>query len=276
MPTIESRDGTSLNLRVWKPEVRMRGRVLLVHGLAEHMGRYEHVARALNAAEFGVWGVELRGHGDSEGRPGHTERWRDYVDDVRAAAYAIGEPFYLVGHSMGGCVALDLVRGAPKPQVLGVALSNPLLGVAVEPPAWKTMAGRLMSNIWPTLSLANEIDPTWVSRDPNVVAAYQDDPKVFSVVSARWYTELVAAMERIHGHAGRYRSPLLLLVGTSDRLVDPDASQAFFGSYGGTDKDMLVYDGFYHELFNEPEKDRVFHDLITWLRRETTLQPELT
>ncbi len=276
MPTIESRDGTRLNLRTWKPEGRTRGRVLLVHGLAEHMGRYEHVARALNDAEFAVWGVELRGHGDSDGRPGHTDRWRDYVDDVRAAAHVIGQPYYLVGHSMGGCVALDLARGATKPQLLGVALSNPLLGVAVEPPAWKTAAGRLMSNIWPTLSLDNEIDPSWISRDLAVVSAYRTDPKVFSVVSARWYTELIAAMERIHGHAGRYRTPFFLMVGTSDRLVDPDASQALFEKYGGNDKDMVVYEGLYHELFNEPEKDKVFTDLCTWLRRETTLQPELS
>jgi len=243
--------------------------VLIVHGLAEHAGRYAHVADALTRAGCDVWAMELRGHGESEGRRGHVDRWKQYVDDVRAVARRIGRPVFLLGHSMGALVCLEVLRSGQLPDIMGLALSNPLLGVAVRAPWIKLKGAGLLSSVWPTLSLGNELDPRHISRDPEVVEAYEADPLVYDTITSRWYTEMRAAQGAVMGHSRRFAAPLLLLLGTGDKICDAETARAFFDAYGGADKDLAVFEGFYHELFNELEKDRVLAELILWLQRKT-------
>ena len=268
-----SRDGTTLNLVQWSPDGSPRADILLVHGLAEHMGRYDHVAQALTAAGYQVTGVELRGHGGSGGKRGHVDEWRQYVDDFRAASYKIGRSHYVVAHSMGTLVTLDALRKPIGPDILGVCLSNPLVGVAVKAPAVKIWAAGLLSKLWPTVSLANEVDANLLSRDMSVVKKYQDDPQVYSTITPRWYTEMMGAIDRVFADAGRGTVPLLMLIGEGDRITSVDASRDFFQRYGGADKDLISYPGLYHEVFNEPEKDQVFQDVVEWLKREASFTP---
>jgi len=274
--TVESSDGTTLNLRRWPAAGRPIARVLLVHGLAEHHGRYEHVAAALTRAGFEATIVELRGHGGSEGKRGHVDAWTQYEDDLRAAAAQIEGPFFIVAHSMGGLVTLSALNSGLDAEIKGVAISNPLLGVAVQAPAIKLKAAGLLSKLLPRLPLSNELDVQTISRDPEVVRAYQQDPKVYSTITPRWFTESQAAMARVHGAAGTYTVPMLMMVGTADAICAHGEAVRFHEAYGAPDKELMTFEGYFHELFNEPEKDEVLEAVVGWLRRrdgESTEMP---
>ena len=262
--TIQARDGTSLCLARWEPAGTARGQVLIVHGLAEHMGRYEHVAAALTTAGFGVSGLELRGHGDSAGRRGHVRRFGDYLLDLDAAAATLDGPFFLLAHSMGGLVALDYLRH-PRP-VRGLVLSNPLLGVAVALPRWKIALAGILSRLWPTLSMANEIDVELLSHDAASNRRYAEDPKVFKVGTPRWYTEMQAAIARVFAHGGRYETPLQLHLGMEDRITDVRAAERMAARWDGP-LEIQRWPHGYHELLQETNKDEILAAVVGWLQR---------
>jgi len=262
--TVTSDDGTPLRLARWEPADGSTKNALIVHGLAEHAGRYEHVAAALVAAGWRVTFVELRGHGESGGQRGHVSRWHRYVEDLQAAAGAVGQPFVLVAHSMGGLVALSALREPMAPAVRGVAISNPLLGFRVQAPPIKLKAALVLSRLLPRLPLANEIDTSKISRDPDVVARYEADPLVYSKITPRWFTEMSNTMMEERAAAPEYRLPMHMMLGDGDGICDPTMALAFTEQYGGP-ASKVVYPGLYHELFNEPEKDQVLSDLSAWM-----------
>ena len=259
---LRSRDGTELAWHHWPAPHPSRGSVLLVHGVGEHLQRYPHVAEALTQAGFEVGGIDLRGHGLSAGKRGHVLSWQDYVDDVHAAAERLPDPLFLTAHSMGGLVALDFLRTDTRTQA--VVLSGPLLGVAVEAPRWKTSLAGVLSRLAPGLQLANEIDPAEVCGNLDVQRRYQEDPLNFNRVTPRWYTEMRAALERVHAHASAYPLPLQVHAGTEDRIVSLDALQRFLGQWGGEHELHLWPEG-KHEVFNETFADKVLAMVTDWL-----------
>ncbi len=256
---VTSADGTRLRLAHWGEGARD---VLVLHGLAEHAGRYEHVGAALAAAGFSATLVELRGHGHSGGKRGHVDRWSDYVDDVRAAVATLRPGWILLAHSMGGLVALEALRGGLAPG--RVALSDPLLGVAVKLPIWKIAAARLLSRVLPALPMKNEIDPTALSRDLSVGQAYMADPLVFKVGTPRWYTEMQGALARVHAEP-RWAPPMALFVGEADTVTDPVAGREFARRH---QLELTTYPDFRHEIFNEIGKEQVLADVVGWLCAE--------
>ena len=256
-----SDDATPLRLARWGNGDRD---VLLVHGLAEHAGRYNHVATALVEAGWRVTLVELRGHGKSGGRRGHCGAWHRYVEDVQAAAGAIGRPFAILAHSMGGLVSLDALREPLTPPCRALALSNPLLGLAFEAPAWKVKMSTGLSRLLPWLPVPSGLDTAFLSHDAEVVRAYEADPMVFSSVTPRWFTESQAAMARVNGDPGRTQLPLRLMVSTGDKICDHKVALRLYEGWTA-DKTLAVYDDLYHEIFNEPQKDAILADLVAWL-----------
>jgi alpha-beta hydrolase superfamily lysophospholipase len=262
--TIASADGTKLRFVRWEAPPDARGQVLLVGGLAEHMGRYGHVAQALMDGGFAVAGIELRGHGHSGGQRGHVERWERYCEDVRAALDELDGEVTILCHSMGGLVSLETVLGG-APQVKALVISNPLLGVRVQAPKIKEMAGRLMSRIWPTLSLGNELDPSMISRDQATVDAYVADKLVFGTITPRWFTEMEATQQKVKAAAGSFKIPLLMMVSEGDQITDPQAGRDFVASYGA-EAELKEWGELYHELFNELERDQVLAHVVSWLQ----------
>jgi alpha-beta hydrolase superfamily lysophospholipase len=259
--TIQSADGTPL--RIGKSGEGDKN-VLLIHGLAEHIGRYGHVVAALNTAGWAVTLVELRGHGESGGKRGHVDQWSQYLDDVRAAAATIDGPVVLLGHSMGGLVALDLAIDGLDNGIRGMALSDPNVAVAFEAPAIKVLGARLLSRILPGLALDNELDPSLICRHRPVVEAYLADPMVFSTITPRWFTEMVKSQARVVGHATAYQTPLVMLLGEGDAICDWRASAALARNWGG-DAKTITYPELYHEIFNELEGETVIKDMIAWM-----------
>jgi len=258
---IHSADGTKL--RIGKSGKGDKN-VLLIHGLAEHMGRYEHVIQALNDAGWAVTAVELRGHGKSEGKRGHVMSWTHYLDDARAAAATIDGPVVIIGHSMGGLVALDLAIDGLANGIQGMALSDPNVAVAFEAPAVKVLAGKLLSRLLPSVPLNNELDASLICRHQPVVDAYLEDPLVYSTITPRWFTEMVKSQQRVISHATQYDTPLLMLLGEGDAICDWKTSAALARNWG-TEAKVISYPELYHEIFNEVEGEQVIQDMIEWM-----------
>jgi alpha-beta hydrolase superfamily lysophospholipase len=265
--TVSSRDGLHLYLRRSEATAAC-AEVILVHGFCEHSGRYCALTEHMVRRGFNVTAYDQRGHGLSEGLPGHVDRFDDYVDDLRrvvASVKARGDsrPIFVIAHSLGGLIALAYLSS--KPAVAGAAISAPLLGVAVKVPAHKTLIGRLGARLAPRLRMKNEIDPAHLSRDPRVGEAYAADPLVGKLVSTRWFAEVLGAMERTRAALDRVWAPVLVMHGSEDRLASLEATVACFERIGASDKELAVYDGFYHELFNEPEKEEIFDRVASWI-----------
>lgn len=251
-----------------------RARMVIAHGLGEHSGRYGNVIERLLPKGISAWVPDHRGHGQSGGKRGHVLNFVQYLTDLRLTVELAkkdmpGEmPCFLLGHSMGGLIALYFAQRYPE-LIDGVAASSPCLGMVIEVPAIKKVLGSLMSYVWPGLIMGNELDATKISHDPDVVNAYQTDSQVHDRVSARFFTELMAAMEFVNQQASTLSVPVLMQVAGEDYLVNADSSKLFFEKLTLEDKTLHVYDGLYHEIYNAPEddKEKVLDDLEAWLEK---------
>ena len=232
-----------------------KGAVVITHGLAEHSGRYEHVAQALNAAGYAVSGYDHRGHGRSVGFPADMgEDAEVLISDVVAqcvAAQQMHEKVFLLAHSMGTIFALPAALEVPDGALAGLILS----GVALVP-------GQAVLE---SVASGGGIPASTISRDPDVVKAYEDDPLVFTGMPALLLDRMGDAIARATDAVGRITIPVLLLHGSDDQLTSLEGANMVHAQLVGTDKTVKVYDGLYHELFNEPEKDQVIGDVIAWL-----------
>ena len=267
-------DGVNIFYRHYQAESE-QARMLIAHGLGEHSGRYGNVIERVVPNGFSVWAPDHRGHGRSGGRRGHVLNFEQYLTDLRLAVelvkkdMPVGMPCILLGHSVGGLIALYFAQRYPG-HIDGVVASSPCLGMVVEISPPKKVLGSVMSYVWPGLTMGNELDATKISRDSNVVSAYEDDPLVHDRVSARFFTELLAAIESVNQQASTLKVPVLMQVAGEDYLVNADSSKQFFEKLTLRDKALHVYDGMYHEIYNAPQgqKERVLDDLETWLQKE--------
>ncbi len=244
---------------------------MLVHGLGEHCGRYGGLVEKLVGLEFAVFGLDHPGHGQSGGARGHVHRFSDYLDTLRQYQQSVlaahpGLPLFLFGHSMGGLISLHYLSHHGGGFAGGV-LSAPPVTVPAHVPRAVVLLGRLMSVLLPRLPLIG-MDPEGMSRDPDVVKAYLEDPLVFSgKFSARLGAELTTAIDQAPRVAERVRLPVLILQGDGDPIVDPEGAEKLENWLGSKDLTRLNYPGLYHELHNEPEKEQVLTDVADWLCR---------
>ncbi|HEU4460474.1 MAG TPA: alpha/beta hydrolase [Methylibium sp.] len=274
--SLTTADGLRLHLRHWPCETA-RGTVLLVHGLGEHAGRYGHVAAALAQAGFETVAHDQRGHGRSEGARGDIARPHALLDDLARVIDALRArrdgPLLLLGHSLGGAVAARFVAGAlegPGPawarKVEALVLSSPALAAELRPTQRLLLA--FGSRFAPHLAANNGLDPAWVSRDPAVVAAYRADALVHDRITPMLARFTLDAGERVRADAARWRVPTLLMWAGADRCVRPAGSAAFAAAAPLGVVAARRFDGLAHELFNEPERARVFETLADWLARQ--------
>lgn len=267
--TYTAADGIQLRTLTWLPEGAPTGLVLLAHGLGEHGGRYDHVAAPLTAKGLAVRALDHRGHGRSGGLRGHVQRFSELTRDVHGVLQAFRAehpdlPAVLFGHSMGGLIALAFHLDHPNHGLAGITVSNPALGVAFEPPKWKTSAGRLLSRLVPRLRLDNELDTAKLSRDPAVVSAYEQDPLVHRLISTRLYTELTGTMDRVGAAAASVRLPTLWIIGASDGITDAKASEAFARSLPADQTTVKVWSATYHEPHNDLDREEVISTFVEW------------
>ena len=261
--------GLHIRYRTWLPAGSPRGAVVIAHGFAEHGGRYAHVASRLVGDGVVVRAPDHRGHGRSDGKRTSVVRFDDYVDDLitvidQVRAEWPSRRVILLGHSMGGLIALRLaVRpGAPLD---GLVVSAPAACPRyVSKPA--LIIGRTLSRVAPNTGVLR-LPLNRISRDPAVVEAYNADPLVFPTpIRARLGDEMLLAMDRVEAGLPGLRLPLLVMQGTADGLVDPGCGPHVYERAGSADKTLRMYDGLWHEIFNEPERDHVLDDLVAWVR----------
>jgi alpha-beta hydrolase superfamily lysophospholipase len=260
--------GEQIFVHEWIPQT-VKGTVVLVHGLGEHVGRYEHVARAFNEANYALLGFDLPGHGRTGGVRGHIPSTGVVMDLISSrladASLRFPEvPHFLYGHSLGGNHVL--YHGLTcRPAVAGIISTSPGLGLAKAAPAWQLALVKLLVRLAPSMTINNGLDRSGLSHDPAVIQAYQDDPLVHPKISTRLALDLVSNGEWIIAHAGEFPSiPLLLMQGSLDRLVSPQATDAFAKGCSAQ-LTYKVWEGLYHELHNEFEKDETIQFMVDWM-----------
>jgi len=240
-----------------KPGGEAAGTVLIVHGLAEHRGRYAYVQQKLADAGYVSHAIDLRGHGEAEGFPGKIGSPDEFIDDVGAGVALAGStagPLFIVAHSMGTLPTLAYLGERSQGGIRGVVLS-----------ACPISPGQATLD-----SLADPeapgIPPETVSRDPEVVRAYADDPLVFNAnVPPECTAAVMLVSQRAYAAAGVVNVPALLVHGGDDPIADASGSQDLLDVLASADKGLKVYDGLFHEVFNEPERDLVLGDVVAWL-----------
>lgn len=259
---IEAEDGIRLLTRHWAA-TSPRATMLIVHGLSEHSGRWEHVGEFFGGHGFDVHAIDLRGHGGSGGDRIDVEEFAHYLDDVSLmmeTMVGLGRPVVMYGHSMGGliCTAYEVESRTPKPDV--VVLSSPAL--AADAPAALKLAARIVGSVLPGFRMGTSIKGEHLSRDPSVGEAYFADPLVHVKGTARFGKEFLAAMDRTRSRLDQYDVPTLVVHGSEDTIVPPSASAPLAAV---ATVDRKLFPGFRHELHNEPEADEVLEHVLQWL-----------
>lgn len=267
MHTLTSADGTALHATWWEPAGAPKGAVCRIHGLGEHSGRHEHVARRLAEAGYAVAMIDLRGHGRSSGTRGHLPL-NDALDDVDtlladARSRAPQVPLFLFGHSLGGLIVL-LYAMRRTPQVAGVVASAPALRSPVLEQTLKIEAAKRLGSVLPWVAIPSGLDDSGLSRDQSVIDAYRADPYVHDKASFRLGKDGAEGAQWALAHAGQFEPPLLLIHGSSDPIVYPSGTEEFARKVPG-DVTLKIYQGLLHEPHNEPEKDEVLTDIVNWL-----------
>ncbi len=268
---IIGKDGAALYYQTRRARTE-KARMVIAHGLGEHSGRYQRLVDRLVMKGIGVWTYDQRGHGMSDGPRGHTDSFDSYVYDLGEIMKIVIEdkppdcPLFLLGHSMGGLIAILFAQKDPH-AVDGLIVSSPALGLPGEPPRLKVALGRVMSVIWPRLPLSNQLDVGKISHDEAVVEAYKADPLVHGRVSVRWFTAFEEAIALANKNPDKLTTPVLMQIAGDDHLVSAPASRKFFERLSEGDKTIHVYDEFYHEVYNEKGswREQATADLMDWL-----------
>lgn len=267
--TFPALDGVLLYERWWRPEREPKAGIVLVHGLAEHSARYQLTARHLTQNGYAVDTFDLRGHGKSSGSPLFVGNFAEYMTDLdlfldRVRARLPGRPLFLMGHSMGGvivtCYALDR-----QPRVRGVVLSAPAVKLCTEVSLPLLKGAALIARFLPRLKTV-KINQNYISRDPAVVEAYNSDPLIYrQAVLMRTGSELVRAGRCVRERMDAFTLPILVLQGTGDKITEPEGGRRLYENAASTDRTLKLYEGLYHEILNEPERERVLQDIVGWL-----------
>lgn len=261
--------GLCLSARSWLPEGDARAVIVILHGIAEHCGRYASFAESLTKLDFAVESFDFHGHGKSDGSRAYTRSFEDWLMDVdllldRVRARYDNTPVFIFGHSQGGSIAL-LYAISRQPRVRGLILSAPTVLVNSLVPTFLQKLSVLAAVLLPKLPVLR-LDSTALSRNPEVVRDYEQDPLVFrGRLRMRTGAEIFRATGLIRQHMEKIELPLFILHGSEDRIVDCEGSRLLFESVASRDKRFQLYPGCYHELLNEPEKDVVIHDILDWL-----------
>jgi len=257
----------------WLPEGQPRAIILIAHGLGEHINRYTNLVNEVVPRGYAVYGVDHQGHGKSEGTRCYVDRFQTYLDDLKTFYDILrrespGSKIVMLGHSMGGLIATAYAEQHQQ-DLCCMVVSAPLLkaGDSVAP-ATIAMA-RVLSAITPKLGV-QALDSVYLCHDKAVVEAYDKDPLVFrGKITARLGSEMFTTMTKVEQGIPSITLPLLIMQGTDDKLVNQEGAKMLYAKAGSSDKTLILYEGFYHEIFNEPDRSRVFADLNPWLDSHT-------
>lgn len=260
-------DGLEIYAKSW-PVDHPKAIISIVHGIGEHIGRYDHMASYYNQANIAVIGNDHRGHGKSAGKRGHAPSLELLLDEVECLVVESKKrfpevPHFLFGQSLGGNLALRYTL-ARKSDFAGIIASSPWVQLAFRPNPISLSIGKLLRGILPSLTLPTELDTTHLSTDPKVGTIYAADPLVHDKVSAALGIEMLHAADFLNQYTGSFPVPLLMMHGMADQIVSPQAAQAFAERVKG-DVTFIPWEGLYHELHNEVCKEEIMDTTLAWL-----------
>lgn len=258
-----------LYFRYWPVAKKAKAVVMLVHGLGEHCQRYNHLAEHLAQFNIALSSMDLPCHGKSEGTRGHIDSFDVYENAVlelyeRTKQQHPDEPIFLLGHSMGGLIAAKFLL-AHQDKFAGALLSGPAIKSPQEPPAWQVAIIKGIAKLFPKTPIL-ALESSAVSRDPAEVEKYMNDPLIHHAkLTAKFLLNMTNTMEHCKDNAKFINLPIKIMHGSADVMTSPEGSQTFYDSLGSKDKTINFYEGLYHEIFNEPEKDQIFAEMTDWL-----------
>ncbi|HUF50922.1 MAG TPA: lysophospholipase [Longimicrobiales bacterium] len=261
--------GLRLAYRTWEA-ASARAALVVVHGLGEHAGRYAEFGERMAAFGISTYALDLRGHGMSEGRRGHAPSFDVFLQDVdrfRREVEGMADlnvPLFLLGHSMGGLIALRY-QEEYNTRFEGAIICSPWLATALPVPRWKATVASGIGRLLPALPMRTRLDAALLSRDTDIVESYRDDPLVHDFVTPRLFAELSIAMGLALQRSDRLQEPLLILVAGADRIVAADRTSRFARSIAGTDVTVRTYAGHYHELLNELDRAVIHRQIRDWI-----------
>lgn len=262
--------GTVIYQQSWVPEGEVKGVLVIVHGLGEHSGRYTNVVNRFVPLGYAVYGFDHIGHGKSDGDREMVKEFKDFFEPLSTYVKQIkkwqpGKPIFLYGHSMGGLISCNYLIDHQE-EFTGAIISAALVRVPANITPMTVTLGKVLSAIAPKAGLV-PLDAAGVSRDPEVVKAYVNDPLVFQgKTPARLAAEMLKAMQRLTAEANRISLPIFILQGTEDKLVDPGDAKVLYDKVTSKDKTLKIYPGFFHESHNDPEREVMFNDVEAWLQ----------
>lgn len=260
-------DGTLIKGELHEPSGKCRGIIVLIHGLGEHFGRYRIWAGRFTSAGYAVLGADLPGHGLSGGRRGHISSY-DITEEVIESLIARGSEVYpsvpviLYGHSLGGGIALRYIIRR-KPEICCAIITSPWLKLSFEPQKIKMLLATAMKSVLPGMVQPSGLVVGYLSRDPEVVREYLDDPLVHNKISVSLFNEAVTAAKFVLGNATGINLPILLMHGADDMITSPGGSRIFADLSGSTD--LKIFEGGYHELHNDIIREEVFGFMAGWV-----------
>lgn len=271
------KDGNKLFEQWWRPD-KPKAAVVIVHGYSEHSGRYAHVAETFVKNGYAVYAYDHRSHGQSDGQDSYIASFDDVVDELGLFLAHIEErlnnlPLFVLGHSMGGLV-VSLYTATRQPPVAGVILSGPYVKVNGDVPSWLVgiagIVGRYLPNL-PTIKL----DYRLISRDEEILAKHQADPLIYrGKILARTGSEMNRAVQKINRIVERISVPLLVMHGGDDQIAPVSGSNELYAQVSSSDKRLKIYDGLYHEILNEVEREAVKADIVAWMDEHGSVSGE--
>ena len=259
----------NLYYQSWLPAGHPEAILLVVHGGAEHSGRYTNLVNYFVPKGYAVCGLDLRGHGKSQGLRCYVERFTDYLTDLKTFFDIVrgghgDAKVFLVGHSLGGAIATAYAIDHQH-ELAGLLLSAAYLKIPYSRSPALIAAARMLSLLLPKMGLI-VVDASTISQDKAVVDAYVNDPLVYrGKIRARFGGEMVKLQQELPRQMPEINLPILIMHGTADLLCDPQGSQMLYERVGSRDKTLKLYEGFYHEIFNEPGHKQVLADMEAWL-----------
>jgi len=267
----DGNDGVTFYVRGWEPAKQPKALLALAHGLGEHTGRYVHVGKAMTDAGYALVGFDLRGHGKSGGARGHSPSLNAFVQDIRQFFRILVQrypdiPHFLYGHSIGGLLSLSYAIQY-KDGLNGVMITGAALRSSLQEQKGKIAMVNLLGSLLPKVTIPSGLDPTTISRDPDVVQKYISDPLVHDKTSLGFGKSALTAIDLCFARAKEFAPPLLIMHGAADKLTYPSGSEDFarLASEKNNDVTLKLWDGLYHEIHNEPEKAEVFKMMIEWV-----------
>jgi acylglycerol lipase len=263
-----AKDKTKLIYR-YHQNPKAKAVLICVHGVNEYSGRYLEFFEKFKD-DFSIYIMDNRGHGESEGYRAHVDSFSNFVQDLETFVALVSQSnpnkkIFILGHSLGGQIVTNYLIAHPKNAFSGFILSSPNLKLTIKITWLKEFLARNLAKHFPKFRLPNELKPEWLSHDLNVVEQFVSDPLVSHSITAKLGVEIVDNLAILPSQYKKIQLPALLLHAGADKITHPDGTKDLYEKIKSKDKTLKIYPGFYHEIFNEIDRDIVFSDLQNWL-----------